>query len=69
VSVEPPSLEAPCRVCGWLAQGARLCLGCQEIHDWARINRAFCDVVHRQAPLPPYAGDGVLAFLARHGCA
>lgn len=53
-----PLIEAPCRVCGWLSLGgARLCLGCQDIHDWAAINRAFCDVLHRQSPLPWYAGD------------
>ena len=37
-----------CRVCGWAAlPGETLCVGCLDIREWSRVNRAFCDFFHR----------------------
>jgi hypothetical protein len=41
-------LDVGCRVCGWSAMpGTSLCVGCLEIREWSRVNRAFCDLLHR----------------------
>jgi hypothetical protein len=51
--VGAPSLPS-CRVCGWAAlPGSSLCLGCLDIREWSRVNRAFCDLVHRARPAAP----------------
>ena len=40
-----------CRVCGWAAlPGSSLCVGCLDIREWSRVNRAFCDLLHRDQP-------------------
>jgi hypothetical protein len=37
-----------CRVCGWATlPGSTLCVGCLDIREWSRVNRAFCDLLHR----------------------
>ena len=43
----------PCGVCGWTTMpGFDLCVGCLDIHEWSRVNRAFCDFLHRMI-VPP----------------
>ena len=27
--------------------GSTLCVGCLDIREWSRVNRAFCDLLHR----------------------
>jgi len=35
-------------VCGWgTLPGSTLCVGCLDIREWSRVNRAFCDLLHR----------------------
>lgn len=48
-----PIVIGACRICGWkaLTQGG-LCVDCREIREWSRVNRAFCQLVHRER----YAG-------------
>ena len=42
------SLGLGCRVCGWATlPGSTLCVGCLDIQEWSRVNRAFCDLLHR----------------------
>jgi hypothetical protein len=37
-----------CRVCGWATlPGSTLCVGCLDIREWSRVNRAFCELLHR----------------------
>lgn len=38
-----------CRVCGWQTAMTLdgLCPGCVEIREWSRVNRAFCQLLHR----------------------
>ena len=46
-------VAAACRVCGWGAPTvAGLCIECQEVRQWSRINRAFCDLLHRERHEP-----------------
>ena len=41
-----------CRVCGWATlPGSTLCVGCLDIREWSRVNRAFCDLLHRTRSL------------------
>jgi hypothetical protein len=41
-----------CRVCGWATlPGSTLCVGCLDIREWSRVNRAFCELLHRTQPL------------------
>lgn len=41
-----------CRVCGWATlPGSTLCVGCLDIREWSRVNRAFCDLLHRTQSL------------------
>lgn len=43
-----PVLMVSCRVCGWGSPtDGGLCIECREVHEWSRINRAFCDLLHR----------------------
>jgi hypothetical protein len=43
----PPALAA-CQVCGWTTlQGLELCIACLDVREWSRVNRAFCDLLHR----------------------
>ena len=46
---EPDALPVnPCRICGWTTlPGFDLCVGCLDIQEWSRLNRAFCDFFHR----------------------
>ena len=35
-------------MCGWATlPGSTLCVGCLDIREWSRVNRAFCDLLHR----------------------
>jgi len=44
---EQPVVHA-CEVCGWTTMpGLDLCVGCLDIREWSRVNRAFCDFLHR----------------------
>lgn len=46
------ALARGCRICGWATlPGATLCVGCLDIQEWSRVNRAFCDLLHRPRPL------------------
>ena len=46
------STFSSCRVCGWATlPGSTLCVGCLDIREWSRINRAFCDLLHRTRTL------------------
>jgi hypothetical protein len=47
-----------CRVCGWATlPGSTLCVGCLDIREWSRVNRAFCELLHRQ-PVAHVPGRG-----------
>jgi len=47
-----------CRVCGWATlPGSTLCVGCLDIREWSRVNRAFCDLLHRTRPLDRASGQ------------
>ena len=49
--LDGPSFSS-CRVCGWATlPGSTLCVGCLDIREWSRINRAFCDLLHRTESL------------------
>jgi hypothetical protein len=38
-------------VCGWATlPGSTLCVGCLDIREWSRVNRAFCELLHRTHP-------------------
>ncbi|HEY5989736.1 MAG TPA: hypothetical protein VIV12_25645 [Streptosporangiaceae bacterium] len=38
-----------CHVCRWACLTINgLCVDCREIREWARVNRAFCHLIHRQ---------------------
>ena len=42
-----------CQICGWTAlDGLDLCVGCLDIREWSQLNRAFCDLIHRDQPVP-----------------
>jgi hypothetical protein len=64
-TVEAPGFPA-CRVCGWAAlPGSTLCVGCLDIREWSRVNRAFCDLLHRARSLPePAEAEPDLALTA-----
>jgi hypothetical protein len=50
------SAFSSCRVCGWATlPGSTLCVGCLDIREWSRVNRAFCDLLHRTRSLDPEA--------------
>lgn len=52
-----------CQVCGWASlEGYDLCVGCLDIREWSRVNRAFCDFFHRGQPAaraPGAEGDRI----------
>lgn len=49
-----PFVLALCAVCGWTAlEGATLCVACQDVREWSRVNRAFCDLLHRTPAAEP----------------
>ena len=51
------SVLSNCRVCGWATlPGSTLCVGCLDIREWSRVNRAFCELLHRTQPLDRTAG-------------
>jgi hypothetical protein len=51
-SILDSSVLSSCRVCGWATlPGSTLCVGCLDIREWSRVNRAFCDLLHRTQPL------------------
>jgi hypothetical protein len=51
-SLLDPSNFSSCRVCGWATlPGSTLCVGCLDIREWSRVNRAFCDLLHRTQAL------------------
>ena len=46
-----------CRVCGWATlPGSTLCVGCLDIREWSRVNRAFCELLHRTQPIDRTSG-------------
>jgi hypothetical protein len=46
-----------CRVCGWATlPGSTLCVGCLDIREWSRVNRAFCELLHRTQPIDRATG-------------
>lgn len=51
MSYDDDWVKKPCRICGWgeAVSGLRdgLCIDCEEIRAWSRVNRAFCDLLHR----------------------
>ena len=66
-SILDSSVLSSCRVCGWATlPGSTLCVGCLDIREWSRINRAFCELLHRTQPTDRitdrpemYAGAGL----------
>lgn len=47
-SILDSSVLSSCRVCGWATlPGSTLCVGCLDIREWSRVNRAFCELLHR----------------------
>lgn len=49
-----PFVLALCAVCGWTArEGTTLCVACQDVREWSRVNRAFCDLLHRTRAAEP----------------
>jgi hypothetical protein len=49
--LDSPALSS-CRVCGWATlPGSTLCVGCLDIREWSRVNRAFCELLHRTQPV------------------
>lgn len=56
-SILDTSVLSSCRVCGWATlPGSTLCVGCLDIREWSRVNRAFCELLHRTDPLAAAAG-------------
>jgi hypothetical protein len=52
------SISNGCRVCGWATlPGSSLCVGCLDIREWSRVNRAFCDLLHRALAFDPEDAD------------
>ena len=48
-SILDTSVLSSCRVCGWATlPGSTLCVGCLDIREWSRVNRAFCELLHRE---------------------
>jgi hypothetical protein len=67
-SILASSVLSSCRVCGWATlPGSTLCVGCLDIREWSRVNRAFCELLHRTQPIdhaPAHAGIYTSAGLA-----
>ena len=56
-SILNSSVLSSCRVCGWATlPGSTLCVGCLDIREWSRVNRAFCELLHRAQPLDRASG-------------
>lgn len=56
-SILDGSVLSSCRVCGWATlPGSTLCVGCLDIREWSRVNRAFCELLHRTQPIDRTAG-------------
>jgi len=56
-SILDSSVLSNCRVCGWATlPGSTLCVGCLDIREWSRVNRAFCELLHRTQPLDRASG-------------
>ena len=56
-SILDSSVLSSCRVCGWATlPGSTLCVGCLDIREWSRVNRAFCELLHRTQPLDRASG-------------
>ena len=57
-SILDSSVLSSCRVCGWATlPGSTLCVGCLDIREWSRVNRAFCELLHRtQQPIERTGG-------------
>jgi hypothetical protein len=56
-SILDSSVLSSCRVCGWATlPGSTLCVGCLDIREWSRINRAFCELLHRTPPMDRITG-------------
>ena len=57
-SILDSSVLSSCRVCGWATlPGSTLCVGCLDIREWSRVNRAFCELLHRdRSPIDRIAG-------------
>jgi hypothetical protein len=50
-SILDSGVLSSCRVCGWATlPGSTLCVGCLDIREWSRVNRAFCELLHRTRP-------------------
>jgi hypothetical protein len=50
-SILDSTVLSRCRVCGWATlPGSTLCVGCLDIREWSRVNRAFCELLHRTRP-------------------
>ena len=44
-------------MCGWATlPGSTLCVGCLDIREWSRVNRAFCELLHRTQPIDRTSG-------------
>ena len=55
-SILDSSMLSSCRVCGWATlPGSTLCVGCLDIREWSRENRAFCDLLHRAPSLDRFS--------------
>ena len=56
-SILDTSVLSSCRVCGWATlPGSTLCVGCLDIREWSRVNRAFCDLLHRAPSFDRFPG-------------
>ena len=56
-SILDGSVLSSCRVCGWATlPGSTLCVGCLDIREWSRVNRAFCELLHRTQPIDRTSG-------------
>jgi hypothetical protein len=56
-SILDSSVLSSCRVCGWATlPGSTLCVGCLDIREWSRVNRAFCELLHRTRPTDRITG-------------
>ena len=50
-SILDSTVLSSCRVCSWATlPGSTLCVGCLDIREWSRVNRAFCELLHRTQP-------------------
>jgi hypothetical protein len=66
-SILDSTVLSSCRVCGWATlPGSTLCVGCLDIREWSRVNRAFCELLHRtQPPMDRIAGRAEMFASAR----